>query len=549
MLIMLINVIQVIILASIIIYVRGSFRCGDEPKKEGKKKGLFGKIIAKAKEADVKSYVIGLAVGGAIVAVNNYLIPSFPEFAWAFFVLAVAFIVGLCYWWYKEGNDLGEFVAFTLLTLVVGFSGKAAAAVYGSVILSLIATLVPILAIAWFAVSAMYYRYSKNTEIKEKLLEHDKEELADEYGAKARKYAILTLTVATIALAVVVFVGGTTLVSHRGDTSLDTSTVAAVAKNAAAATVNAEDSSEKDTRFVQEWSENEDNELDSDFSFKLAAKVKKAGKWTEQVSKEALLELCGHDARHLAIWANAFGMWNDPNKNEDLYTKDSNGKPEYLTDKGIELYNKVEGYLQAAEVIREEAPENGINSGYSNGSFVLAESAGITGDRSATRFTCPNGYVWWMDRCANLVYVGKVPKAPTGPTDEPDKPGKGDNPPEPSGPTYDKNPSKAPKKNTEPNDDKGPGKKTIDQSGKDPNHSTEDANKKDGSSSSSTTAKSPADYNKSNSEAVKSGGDGGGGGNTGNHQQSGGSSDKSSTQPKETVKHDSDNGETVDNPF
>lgn len=545
---MLINVIQVIILASIIIYVRGSFRYGDEPEKEGKKKGLFGKIIAKAKEADAKSYVIGLVVGGAIMAVNNYLIPSFPEFAWAFFVLAVAFIVGLCYWWYKEGNDLGEFIAFTLLTLIVGFSGKAAAAVYGSVILSLIATLVPILAIAWFAVSAMYYRYSKNTEIKEKLLERDKEELADEYGAKAKKYAILTLTVMTVALAVVVFVSGTTLVSHRGDTSLDTSTVAAAAKDAAATTVSAEDGSDKDARFTQKWTENDENKIDSEFSEKLAKKAKKAdGKITSGIVKDAVLENCGHDARQLAIWANALGMRDDPNKNEDLYTKDSEGNPEYLTDEGIELYNKVEGYLEAVTAEREEAPEDGINSGYNNG-FVLAESVGITGDRSGTKFTCPNGCEFWlMDRCSNFVYRGRVPKAPTGPTDNP--PGKGDNPPEPSGPTYDKNPSKAPKKNTEPNDDKGPGKKTIDQSGKDPNHSTEDANKKDGSSSSSTTAKSPADYNKSNSEAVKSGGDGGGGGNTGNHQQSGGSSDKSSTQPKETVKHDSDNGETVDNPF
>ena len=239
----------------------------------------------------------------------------------------------------------------------------------------------------------------------------------------------------------------------------------------------------EDSRFVQKWTSNENNRLDNDFSAKLAKKAAD-GEITAEMVEEAVLENCGHDARMLAIWANAFGLKDDPNEYANLLNEDET----YLSKEGIELYHKLEGYLAATKIVREEAPSDGTNTGYDDG-YVASETAGITGDRTGTKFTSPDENVeqfWLMDRCSNLVYK-KTPNVPKGKTDEPKKPGKGDSP-TPT-PKYKKDPSKAPKKNTEPNDDKGPGPNTNNPSN--PNRSTKDTN-----DSSSNSGKSYEDYKK-----------------------------------------------------
>ena len=221
------------------------------------------------------------------------------------------------------------------------------------------------------------------------------------------------------------------------------------------------------------WTKKESNRIDSEFAKKLKAK---AGddEITPAIVKETILEDC-KDPSVLSIWGYKFGLWDDPDDYEDLMEK-SEGK-ERLSENGVRLYNRVEGYLGAVTAKREKAPKDGLNTGYDDG-FVVDESYGIEGDRTGTRMTCPNGEEFWvMDRCANIVYPGgSTPSVPTGKTDNPSKP-KGDKTPtptpdNPSGPKYNKDPNKAPKKNTEPNDDKGPGKKTIDP--KNPNRSTKD---------------------------------------------------------------------------
>ena len=291
----------------------------------------------------------------------------------------------------------------------------------------------------------------------------------------------------------------------------------------------------RDSRFTQEWVKNEKNRINSEFSKELAKKAKdEDGEITPDIVKETVLEDCGHDARLLAIWANALDLWDDPNNYEDLLTSDK----KYLSELGISLYNEVKGYLEAMTITREEAPEDGVNTGY-DGGYVVAPSAGITGDRTGTSFTSYDGEdkFWLMDRCGNFVYRGKVPKVPTGKTDEPKKTkkGKGDN----SRPRYTKNPKKMKGRHSGKNDDKGPGEKTIDPNDK--NKSTKDTSKGKNGSSSSKDYSSPKEYNNNNSESDKNTGGG-------NNQQEGSTDDKAKEQPKDTVKDDKPNEGVVPKP-
>lgn len=292
-----------------------------------------------------------------------------------------------------------------------------------------------------------------------------------------------------------------------------------------------------------EWTKKESNRIDSEFAKKLKEQAGDDEEITPEVVKEVILQDC-KDPKVLAIWGYKFGLHEDPDDYKSLMEK-SDGK-ERLSENGVRLYNKVEGYLGAVTAKREKAPEDGLNTGY-DGGFVTSETYGIEGDRTGTRMTCPNGEVFWvMDRCANIVYRGgSTPNLPTGKTDNPSKPkGKG-SPPKyvpqnSSGPKYNKDPKKAKGKNQEKNDDRGTGKKTIDPTGKDPNHSTEEASKKGGSSS--TTAKSPTSYNEGNSEANK----GSGGGNAGGSGQQTGSKEASPTTGSggRTVDNKNDGGHT-----
>ena len=397
---------------------------------------------------NVKANVIrAVIVGVAVVALRNYLIPMFPEVSWLFLIVILGFICGVTYQFYKQGDELNEFVAAAALIGLSGFIASAAASNYGSVFPLLLATVIPVLAIGFCAISALYYN----------------RERAEDAKVKSKMNKLMAL--ATV-LTLVLLAGGAKLAFSLADYGKDSEKP--VADETVTKTVSAEDDN-RDSRFVQKWTENENNRLDSEFAAKLAKKAEaEDGTITPEIVQEAVLENCGHDARMLAIWANAFGLRDDPNDYESLLTEDKT----YLSNEGISLYNKVEGYLAATAVTREEAPADGVNTGYNDG-YVAAESAGIDGDRSGTKFVSPDKDIepfWLMDRCSNLVYK-RPPKVPKGPTDNPT--------PTPDNPKNMKDPSKIPKKNTEPNDDKGPGPNTNNPS--DPNHSTKDT--KDSSTS------------------------------------------------------------------
>lgn len=67
------------------------------------------------------------------------------------------------------------------------------------------------------------------------------------------------------------------------------------------------------------------------------------------------------------------------------------------------------------------APANGVNSGVaSDGSVVVAQTAGIKGDRTSVEVTLPDGSkIWVMARCGNPVVKSPPPHIPSGPTDNP----------------------------------------------------------------------------------------------------------------------------------
>ena len=438
---MLMTIVMTILVASITATIMLRFR---DEEKTSMAKIVFGSV----------------AVGLSASVLNNYLVPDHPGLAWLFMLICFVFIGALMYQWHKQGSDLVEFLCFTALTLIVGGIACAAAAHYKLVFPMLLSVWIPIFAIGYYGVTAMKFHAARNTlsdDERAGLLKQEKNETVDEMDSNAAQFHRLMALVA--AVTVIALAGTTGLVLGINDNN---DTPENQTQPSVAATVNATDTNQ-DSRFVQEWTENENNRLDSEFAAKLAKKAEADdGTITPEIVQEAVLENCGHDARMLVIWANAFGLRDNPNDYEDLLTEDKS----YLSDTGISLYNKVEGYLAATTVTREEAPEDGYNSGYADG-YVSADYAGISGDRSGTKFVSPDKNVetfWLMDRCSNLVYRKPNPNVPNGPTDEPT--------PTPDTPRNMKDQSKIPKKNTEPNDDKGPGENTNNP--KDPNHSTKD---------------------------------------------------------------------------
>ena len=165
---------------------------------------------------------------------------------------------------------------------------------------------------------------------------------------------------------------------------------------------------DRDPRFVQKLEENSHDKwrLYSNF----ADILKKNGGDTSA----AILEISGHDAELLAIYAQGFGIYPDFSKYKELLTSDGT----YLSDKGIALYYQLQGALAVCTAEREPAPANGVNTGYDNG-FTIAVQPGVSGDRSATKYTTPTGeVVYVMDRCGNFVYPDSPPDIPPGKTDE-----------------------------------------------------------------------------------------------------------------------------------
>lgn len=177
---------------------------------------------------------------------------------------------------------------------------------------------------------------------------------------------------------------------------------------------------ERDPRFVQEAIGHENWRLRDDFSVCLGKRAKENKRTTvvPQDTTDEVLSLCGHSAELLKFYASsdAFELCSAELDVNELLTSDGT----YLSDKGIALYYQLEGAFKMCKQERAFAPADGYNTGWDS-EPVVAESPGVSGDTSSTRYTTPNGYTFdIMDRCANIVFH-KPPKGnpPRGKTDNP----------------------------------------------------------------------------------------------------------------------------------
>ena len=412
---------MVIVIAAIVATVAVHFIDVDED-------GMDAKQVLK-----IATESLGVGIGLVIL---KHVALRHPEFSWLCLIILVAFIIGLMYQWHKQGSDPGEFVCFTLLTLIAGGIACVAAANYAS------ATIIPLLAVILLSIFAigfygfMAFKFYREVNMldddeREALLKEEKNDTVKEMDRKVGRFNRL---MAAVAVATLIALAGTTgVVLGMADSGLFEGAPDG-ADNTMAAEANAADGSEEvpeeAEEFLVEWTKKESNRIDSEFAEKLKAEAGD-GEITADIVKKVILQDCKKDPSVLAIWGYKFGLYDDPDNYKPLMTKD--GDKEKLSEEGILLYNKVSGYLEAVAAEREEAPEDGVNSGYNNG-FVVAENSGISGDRTGTKMSCPNGDVFWvMDRCANIVYKKAPNNVPTGPTDNPTPT-----------PSYSKNPSEDP---------------------------------------------------------------------------------------------------------
>lgn len=164
-------------------------------------------------------------------------------------------------------------------------------------------------------------------------------------------------------------------------------------------------------QFVQVVGNNTGNRVDADFAQKYAAATAKAHNLS-QAQKMLLLQNSGNNAQRLAIWSNAFGLYADPNNWKPLV----NGN--CLSRDGQALYYRFSGALEASGTTFTEAqaPATGSNSGVNRGTYGVAATPGISGNRKAIKVTLADGsFVYIMVRCGNVVTTkpSNLPKVPT----------------------------------------------------------------------------------------------------------------------------------------
>lgn len=157
--------------------------------------------------------------------------------------------------------------------------------------------------------------------------------------------------------------------------------------------------------------------VDEDFADKYARATAQANNLSE-AQVNLLLEESAKSAQTLAIWAHAFGLYEDPNDWESLVDGDC------LSREGERLHAKFDGALTASgsKVEEGQAPADGYNSGVNeDGTYGIDDTQNVGGDRRAIKVTLKDGtVVWIMVRCGNPVYPGNAkPNLPTVPTDNP----------------------------------------------------------------------------------------------------------------------------------
>lgn len=169
-----------------------------------------------------------------------------------------------------------------------------------------------------------------------------------------------------------------------------------------------------DKKFVQVAGNNASNRVDADFAVKYA----KATAATHNMSKAqrtVLLENSANNGQRLAIWSNAFGLYANPNNWRPLV------RGNCLSAEGQALYYRFEGTLSAKGTTLSEtqASAGALNSGINRGTYGVASTPGLSGNRKAVKVTLSDGsFVMILVRCGNVVFPSK-PNLPAVPTDQP----------------------------------------------------------------------------------------------------------------------------------
>lgn len=169
--------------------------------------------------------------------------------------------------------------------------------------------------------------------------------------------------------------------------------------------------------FVQVAGDNANNRVDNQFATKyeqMLVAVTSNGTALDDGQRKLLLENSANNAQRLAIWASAFGLYENPNDWSRLVNGDC------LSSEGQVLYFQFEGALKASGFTQGIAPSDGYNSGVGPDGTYGVGDPDVNGDLTAIQIILPDGTVIWiMVRCGNPVFPpGPPPLHPKVPTDD-----------------------------------------------------------------------------------------------------------------------------------
>lgn len=190
--------------------------------------------------------------------------------------------------------------------------------------------------------------------------------------------------------------------------------------------------------FVQVASDNAGNKVDATWESGLAQNLLNSGNNYDEAFRLLVLQRTSSNAHLFAIWANAAGLYGDPNNWQSLVVGDK------LSPDAQKLWWQFAGLVKTAKAKSVVASSNGVNTGMSNGIYGAASSSGISGDMAASQLDLSNGdSVVALNRCGNLVLPSKPSSLPSVPTDNP--PGGKGGPPitPPDTPLEPKNPAES----------------------------------------------------------------------------------------------------------
>ncbi len=438
------------------------------------------------KESVISNFVKSALIGVIAIALRNYLIPLYPEYSWIFFIVILLFIGGVSYQFYKEGNELNEFVAAAILIGLAGLIGSAAVANYSSAFPILLSTTIPVLAIGFCAISALIYNRNE----------------ADDKDKPKFTRAMAAVTV----IALLALVGASKFAFSMAENGLLGDQEDPTVAEKVEASESKTESEDKAKSEVANWhfynNDVQGGSEEDDFNFGPKPKVDTAleydGDFRERLENDPALgaaDMAWADAwlgtRYLGEFYESCNKdWAKTiNAAKEAWIKDPNAYEQTL-DAFFQFLNTAEVKVTAGNGLEDQMYMNPYTVDGTPDVIVLA-TPDHTGKFLTYLFTIKGtGKVKVMYRIdcgyqpTNVEEVmGITPqtkpsnpskKSSSGSNPSPTKPKKsrGSDTPSPSNPKYNKDPNKAPKKNTEPNDDKGPGPNTNNPSN--PNKSSKD---------------------------------------------------------------------------